>query len=208
MFRNTSYGNERDPKHTGTAPEAYLNNVLPTTANGSTYNFSHNIFVATEATSGNNSKSPVYGAGAYTDNNNTNLVSISSNYVWQSNPGTMKAVGNPNTDVYVDGVHNTTSFPFGTNTYGNPGFANPTSLPTTAPSCSGYADTTDCMNGRYKVAADLTPSGGAVGYGYKAPGACTADPYFPTWLKGAVYLHWTGSSVTENSGLITKPCNM
>jgi hypothetical protein len=34
------------------------------------------------------------------------------------------------------------------------------------------------------------------------------DPYFPFWLKGVVFLHWNGSTLTENAGLITKPCNM
>jgi hypothetical protein len=208
VFHNTSYGNELDPKHRGGAGDMDINQVLPTVANGSLYNVNHNIFMATEATSGNASSSAVFAVGAYLQNTNTSLVSVNTNYFWQSNPGTKKVVGNPNTDVYVNNVHYTTTFPFGTNTYGNPGFASPTSLPTTAPNCSGYADTTDCMNGRYRIAANLTPSGGAVGYGYQAPGACAADPYFPTWLKGVVYLHWTGSSLTENSGLITKPCNM
>jgi hypothetical protein len=58
------------------------------------------------------------------------------------------------------------------------------------------------------VVADLMPSGGAIGKGYQPPGACTADAYFPTWLKGVVYLSWDGSSLAENSGLITKPCNL
>ncbi len=206
VFHNTSYGNEQDPLHTGSAGDLFINNVLPTAANGSLYNFNHNIFVATEATSGNASQSAVFGAGVYLQSASTNLVTVSNNYIWQSNPGTSTTFGNPNTDAYVNNAQITT-FPFGTNTYGNPGFASPNSLPTTAPNCSGYADTTDCMNGRYKIAADLKPSGGAAGDGYQAPGACAADAYFPTWLKGVVYLHWTGSSLTENAGLITKPCN-
>ncbi len=109
----------------------------------------------------------------------------SGNSIWQSNPDTWNQAENPNTDVWASGVRNKAPFPFGTNTYSNPGFANPNGLPTTAPNCSGYADTTDCMNGRYQIAADLTPSGGAAGLGYQAPGACTPDLYFPTWLKGA-----------------------
>jgi hypothetical protein len=91
-----------------------------------------------------------------------------------------------------------------------PGFANPTALPSGAPNCSGYADVTDCMNTGYGVAADFAPSGAAVGKGYVAPGPCTPDAYFPIWLKGIVYLHWNSgtSTITENSGLITKPCGM
>lgn len=31
---------------------------------------------------------------------------------------------------------------------------------------------------------------------------------YPAWLKGIVYLQWNGTSLTENSGLVTKPCGM
>ena len=206
LFNNTSYGNGQDPKHSGTTPDLYIHDVLPTTANGTYYNIQHNIFVATLATSGSNGKAPVYGAGVYVDNANSSLVNVSGNYIWQSNPGTKTTAGNPNTDVYVNGSHNMTSFPFGTNTYGNPGLANPGGLPTTAPSCGNYTNTTDCMNQGYNVAANLTPSGGAAGLGYQPPGPCAPDPYFPAWLKGVVYLHWNGSGLTENAGLITMPC--
>ena len=64
------------------------------------------------------------------------------------------------------------------------------------------------MNGGYQVAAHLTPRGDAVGIGYHPPGPCKSDPYFPVWLKGVVYLHWDGLGMRENSGLITKPCDM
>jgi hypothetical protein len=97
-----------------------------------------------------------------------------------------------------------TSVPTGT----TPGFANPTALPTTAPNCSAFMDVTDCMNIGMGVAADLAPSGAAVGKGYQPPGPCTADPFFPTWAKGLVYLHWNGAGLTENAGLITKPCGV
>jgi hypothetical protein len=110
--------------------------------------------------------------------------------------------------VYNNNVHNTTSFPFGTNTYNNPGFANPGGLPTGAPNCSSYTNTTDCMNTGYSVYADLTPSGAAAGVGYKPPGACAADAYYPTWLKGIVYLRWSGTALSENAGLVNKPCDL
>ena len=58
------------------------------------------------------------------------------------------------------------------------------------------------------VSASMTPSGGAAGKGYQPPGACRTDAYYPTWLKGIVYLTANGSSLTENEGLITKPCNL
>jgi hypothetical protein len=57
--------------------------------------------------------------------------------------------------------------------------------------------------------ADLKPTAsGMTGKGYQPPSACAADQYFPTWLKGVVYLSWNGSTLSENGGLITKPCNM
>jgi len=54
----------------------------------------------------------------------------------------------------------------------------------------------------------MTPTGSAAGFGYQPPAPCAGDAYFPTWLKGVVYLSWNGSSITENPGLITKPCGM
>ena len=31
---------------------------------------------------------------------------------------------------------------------------------------------------------------------------------YPYWLKGVVYLHWNGSSLTENADLVNKPCGL
>ena len=88
-----------------------------------------------------------------------------------------------------------------------PNFANPSALPTGAPSCGAYISVTHCMNSLYRVASNLASSAG-VGLGYAAPGPCAPDPYFPIWLKGIVYLHWDGTSLTEHAGLITKPCGL
>ena len=207
-FNNTSYGNEQDPLHNDPTAELLVNQVEPTKRSGGYYQFSRNIFVPTEATAGNNFRKPVFAAGAYLQDESTELLSIGGNYFWQSNPGNSTSPGNPNTDVYVNHSHDRTSFPFGKNTYMDPGFANPGDLPTTAPRCDKFANTTDCMNGRYRIAASLAPSGNVVGAGYRPPRPCAPDPYFPIWLKGAVYLHWDGTGLTENSGLITKPCGM
>jgi hypothetical protein len=208
VFHNTSYGNEQDPKHRDVGADAFLNQVLPTSPGSSIYSIYDNIFVTTEVTSGKNGQTPVYAAGFYLNNNNTQLVVAERNYFWQSNPGEVKTAGNPNTDVYVNGSRNRTSFPFGANEYTDPKLANPGGLPSTAPNCVYFTNTTACMNEGYRVAANLTPSGGAVGHGYQPPGPCAPDPYFPIWLKGVVYLHWNVSNLTENGGLITKPCNM
>ena len=219
VFNNTSYGNSQDPLRTGSSSDLLIGNVKPISGSGSLYSVFDNLVVSTEATSGNAGKAPVYATEFWLINGATSsLVSATGNYFWQSNPGTATAAGNPNTDVWTTAGHNTTSFPFGTNTYRNPNLANPKGLPTSAPNCNGYTNTTACMNQGYHVAANLTPNTGPVGY--LQPRPCAADPFFPVWLKGVVFLHWTGSgtrtgagagtasAITENSGLITKPCGM
>jgi hypothetical protein len=221
VFNNTSYGNAQDPLRAGSSSDLLIGNIKPISGSGSTYSVFDNLVVSTQATSGNAGKAPVYAADFWlTVGATSSLVSATGNYFWQSNPGTVTTAGNPNTDVWTTAGHNTTSFPFGTNTYRNPNLANPKGLPTAAPNCNGYTNTTDCMNVGYHVAANLTPNTGPVGY--LQPRPCAADPFFPVWLKGVVFLHWNGtgtagaagtttqpvSAITENSGLITKPCGM
>jgi hypothetical protein len=208
VFSNTSYGNLQDPKHGTGSGEFLLGSVGP--SGTALYSAFNNIFVATNpadfanATWCNNSTNP-----AVADCNST-FIKVSANYFWNSSPGTVNVAGNPNTDTYINGVHNATTYPFGTNTYSTPGFASAGSLPAGAPNCAAYGNVEACMNdpAGYNVYGHVTPSGGAVGYGYRAPGPCAVDAYYPTWLKGIVYLQWNGSALTENSGLITKPCNM
>ena len=207
VFNNTSYGNAQDPKHTGSSSDLLLHNIAPVSAYGSFYGVFGNLVVSTEATSGNAGEAPVYTAAIWLTNSGTSLVRVMANVFWQSNPGTATTAGNPNTDVWASGVHNTTSFPFGTNVYGDPHFANPNGLPTEAPDCSKYTNTTACMNEGYQVAANLISDEYQV-LGYREPGACATDPYFPVWLKGVVFLLWNGGTLTENQGLITKPCDM
>ena len=109
---------------------------------------------------------------------------------------------------------------FGTNTYVNPTFNNTSDLITKrmgAPSCNGFTSTTACMGYNAVTSTltnpsliyDLVPTSSYSGKGYQLPSAtCSPDSDYPTWLKGIVYLQWNGSSLTENSGLITKPCKM
>ena len=210
VMNNTSYGNYRDPYHTGSANgEVLLLNVTPSAGS---YTVTNNIFQAVMGTPGGASQSgnfgfPVYGAEIACTNNCSSKVSVSGNYIWNGHAPVSTSPGYRNTDAWNNGAEYTTSFPFGSNTYNDAAFANPGALPATAPNCSGYKNTTSCMIGA-GVVADLTPGGGAAGKGYQPPGACAPDAYFPSWLKGVVYLSWNGSALTENSGLITKPCNM
>jgi len=211
IFANTSYGNFQDRNHFGlSSGELLLNQTSPSA--GAVYSITNNIFEATMATPGgaaNTCKSNGLGCQVYGAEigctNTCPYTTITGNYIWNSYPPTSTASGGTNTLVYDP---NQGSWPFGTNTYNNPGFGNPGGLPASAPNCAAYTNTTACMNTGYQVAADLTPSDGAAGKGYQPPGACAPDAYYPTWLKGIVYLTVSGSSITENVGLITKPCGM
>jgi hypothetical protein len=108
----------------------------------------------------------------------------------------------------------------------NPAFTNTSDLLASrsgAPNCAGFTNTTACMGWNASTGAlttpsvisDLTPTCGAdcAGAGYQKPSTtCVSSgnvyTYYPTWLKGIVYLQWNGSSLTENSDLVTKPCKM
>jgi hypothetical protein len=107
------------------------------------------------------------------------------------------------------------------NTYANPNFTNTADLMTNrigVPNCKGYTNTTACMGWNAatgnlttpSVISDLTPTAtGTSRKGFQRPTTtCAANSDYPTWLKGIVYLHWNGSSLTENSDLVTKPCGM
>lgn len=111
------------------------------------------------------------------------------------------------------------------NTYGTghaanaPGFANESDMTNwqSTPSCSGDITTTQCIGWNYTnqtatsltPIADLTPSAsGTSGIGYVPPGACAANSLWPTWLNYIVYLQWSGTTLTENPGLVPMPCNV
>ena len=108
----------------------------------------------------------------------------------------------------------------GTNTYTNPSFTNTPDLINNhlgLPTCLGFTDIAACMGWSYgtqtasslSVIADLTPTAGGVsGKGYQPPRACAPDPLWPSWLKGIVYLAWDGANLTEQPGLVNKPCLM
>jgi hypothetical protein len=109
----------------------------------------------------------------------------------------------------------------GTETYTNPAFTNTTDLMSNqigVPNCNSFVNTTQCMGWNANTSTLRTPSiisdlvptaSGTSGKGYQKPSTtCAANADYPTWLKGIVYLHWDGSTLTENGDLITKPCNM
>ena len=120
-----------------------------------------------------------------------------------------------------------TSANLGDNLYADPAFSNTSDLLTQRsgiPNCTGFHTTTACMGldansqqlTKLSPIADLQPtSSSAAGKGYQLPSTnCVSSgavmQYYPTWLKGIVYLQWhsdTGT-LTENSDLVTKPCSL
>ena len=214
----TSYGNLQDPYHYANISGELLfqgNRVNPPYAYRQVED---SIFEVTTATQGGTpseycSRGSTYGCSTVgaliafdPETATTSDILVQENYIWNSTSRSTSP-GGRNTVIYNPSFNNKT-FTLGVNTYDNPNFASPGSLPAGAPNCRGYTNTTSCLLKGYGVADDLAPNGGAVGKGYEPPGPCTPDPYFPKWLKGVVFLQWNGSTLTENDGLITKPCGM
>ena len=116
----------------------------------------------------------------------------------------------------------------GTNTFINPAFQNTADLLANrvgAPNCTGFASTTACMGWNAQTSKLTTPSvisdliataigsapyySAVAGKGYQLSSTtCAANSDYPKWLKGVVYLYWNGSTLTENAGLVTKPCGL
>ena len=125
------------------------------------------------------------------------------------------------TQVMISSVTYANGKYLGTNTYENPSFKNTYDLLTnqigvpnsrvcnTTQSSSGLKSNTNTLT-TPSVISDLTASAsGTSGKGYQLPSTtCASNSLYPTWLKGIVYLHWNGTSLTENIDMVTKPCNM
>jgi hypothetical protein len=111
----------------------------------------------------------------------------------------------------------------GTNFYVDPMFTNEADILTskwtsTPPDCAGFENTAQCMGWDAGAGtlttntpiSDLTSTcAQCTGKGYRKPTmACTTNSYFPPWLKGMVYYHWTGTAVVQKAGLANVPCGM
>jgi hypothetical protein len=166
----TAYGDYQSTVHAGT----YNGEGLINSGHYSTW--TGNIFQASLQTqNGNNVYGFLVGTGMFTaDATNT----VSGNYIF--------GVSGLNTSNQGSG------FTFGSNTLATPDFVSPT-VPSSAPDCSAAATTTACM--ATVIANFVAQASGAASLGYQAPGSCTADAYWPTWLNGVVPV-----------GLITQPC--
>jgi hypothetical protein len=111
----------------------------------------------------------------------------------------------------------------GTNFYVDPMFTGESDILTskwtsTAPDCTGFENAAQCMGWDASTGtltantpiSDLTPTcAQCTGKGYRKPTmACSTNSYFPPWLKGMVYYHWTGTTVVQKAGLANVPCGM
>jgi hypothetical protein len=207
VFNNTCYNNNQDSQ-AHCAGELYLHGLYPT--EGGIYSVTNNIFLGTLTTCGRGEYGPVVGAWVESANDVTLTsanASISGNYIWNSHPPVTTTTGGDNTAVYNGHSFGRARWVFGANIYDDPSLTGPGSLPTAAPDCTGHTTTVSCMNEKYNVYDLIKPKIAATSQGYQLPGACTADPDYPTWLKGVVYLHWDGT-LTEVDGLVTKPCGL
>ena len=215
VFNNTSYGNLHDYKHDGAGWDLNLSNLGTTSFTFSVTNnlMQEDVIKPLHSTtySGWNGTSGVGEAGTgqpvVAAVFGVSWLTISGNFFDSAAsatcPGGATCDGGDNIADY-NGVNYASGNTLGT----APGFASPGSLPTSAPSCSGYATTYACMHAA-GVDTDVVPSApGTSGKGYQPPGSCRADAFYPTWLKGIAYLSWNGTTLTENAGLVTKPCGM
>ncbi len=211
VFNNTFYSDFQDQLYGGGGGEIYIHNPSITSASTGTYQVTNNIALATLPLDGGGAG---FGAAVWcsTACDGPAQMYLNGNYIWNSSGTTTNTTGGTNTSGWYNNAPAsgmwTTSW--GTNTYNDPGFASAGGLPVTAPNCGAYSNTADCMLNGYRAYAHLTPSGGAVGVGYAPPTGCAPDSYYPSWLKGVVYLKWdsTSNSVFEVGGLLTKPCGL
>jgi hypothetical protein len=213
VLNNTIYGNLQDYKHDGVGAEIYDNDQ-----SGSWTFAIQNNLIQSDVTKPTNSRTeaPWNGTsgvgGAGTGQPVVSVIfgrtgmTVSGNYFASASGATCPTYATCDGGNNI-GQYNGVSYTSG-NTFSLPGFASPGSLPTTVPNCSSYANVVACMNTGYGVAAALTSSA-APGKGYQTPAAtCQPDANYPNWLKGIVYLQWTGSAVVQQHGLVTTPCGL
>ena len=207
---NTLYGNVHDPKHDSFGV-GLLANSQPGQLLG-TFSFTNNIVVEDVTIPLNSITNASVGEGGTgepvqaAEFGQTGLT-VAGNWFTSASGATCNRGGTCNSTSSIL-QYNGANYKSGNTLGSDPGFANPTALPTSGPSCASYSDAYSCMHAA-GVDTDLVPSAsGTSGKGYQSPGACASNIYYPMWLKGVVYLEWKGTTITETAGLITKPCNM
>lgn len=203
-------------------------NVSPTTT--SVYDIRNVIVLATVQTCGNLGGNPSYAMNINPEFSavlNTAPITVTGNYIFNSANGS-GGYNTTNSNVFYTDTRSTNScgsgttrcnnFPFGTNTYSDPGLGGISSLWSTAPDCTGYTNVTTCMLTKYTVDVFAAPTIAPTSMGYQKPSGCSTKVLangtnaFPAWLKGVVYLtasgFTNGATITMNPGLVTKPCGL
>lgn len=150
---------------------------------------------------------------------------VSSNTLWGTAPICLGVCAPSRDQPIVASCCKRPGYIPGSNNYADPLYTNTTDLLANwvgAPNCSSFLSTDACLGWSLssQTARSLTPIGdliptapGTSGQGYQGASATcvTTGPLasdYPAWLKGVVYLHWNGTALTENAGLVTKPCGM
>lgn len=230
ILTSTMYAANQDTTGNGICmADLHLHGISPNTnpTTSSIYDIRDSIVLATVKTCGNLGVNPSYAVNINPELSGVlsgGPITISNNYFWNSAAPTSNVYNATNNNVfYTDtlasngcgsGTTRCTTFVFGTNTYSDPGLSSPSTLLPTAPDCTGYENVTTCMLSKYTVDAKVAPSNAPTSIGYQKPGSCSTKVLanstnaFPTWLKGIIYLHWTGSGVQQKTGLITMPCGL
>jgi hypothetical protein len=218
FYNNTSYANLTNVGTDSADGEYNINGGGPYIVS-----VTNNIGLTSGTTSpgsGQNIYALIIGGGTWTA---ATIGGIGSENVFLR-PGA-SSCGGPDLCDSTNSVGEFNSNSFGTNTYANPNFTNTSDLTTNrngAPNCTGKENVTQCMGYDAQtgtlttpsVISDLTPTGtcGSVACstkGYQKPTTtCPSNADYPVWLKGIVYLHWTGSIIQQKAGLVTTPCGL
>ena len=234
IYNNTCYDNDVGTGSDNDAEQINLNNsgnVAPFIIS-----VTDNISLMPGATSSGGAKLYAMGSwSAYTSPSNVTVGAVSSNGKENIFKG-QQTVCSDGSSITCDAGFNSmywhfSAYPTGANTFIDPSFVNTADLLANhmgVPNCSGFENATQCMGWdsstgtltSLSVISDLvgTAIGSAPYYssvsnkGYQLSsttcGTSVADADYPSWLKGIVYLHWNGTSLTENAGLVTKPCGL
>lgn len=222
---NTLYAGDQDASGNGICEaDLQLHGISPNTSptTSSIYDVQKNIVLATFNTCGNLGVNPSYAADAFPELSASLVgkpITIANNYIWNSATPTSNVYNTTNNNFYLDtgSGSRAASFPFGTNTYSDPGLTSITSLWSTAPDCTGYTDVTTCMNIKYTVSAFVRPTIASTSLGYQAPSSCSTltlsngTSSFPSYLNSVVMLlasgFTNGATITQHKNvLINQPC--
>jgi hypothetical protein len=215
VYNNTCYGDLRNVGSDSADGEINFGSTLGGSSIAWSISLSNNL---AQTNAASNSGRPIYGAviggthwtsfmdsGNFLNGSATSCAGVSCN-----------SSSAPFSTAYFNGNN-----PSGSDTYLSPGYTNVSDLMTNrtgTPTCTGFATTTACMGwsantctlATPSVISDLVPTAsGTGGKGYQLPSlTCAPNSDYPTWLKGVVYLQWNGTTITENAGLVNKPCGL